>query len=197
MLKQNYLKILYMATLMAFISLSIGCGTKSITAQDNYSVSKDGYGRYGNFCGKGYPYSGKSDPEEDLKFLADIEPYDLLDKACKIHDMCYDETPNNHKLCDDQLTHNLDLIEKNMTSQECQALWATVYDFSSSNNNNFLKAIRSPFFVVGGVLSTLSEAIIKFKGQKIECGRLSSYKKPMYGEEIISKYKTNYTTAKK
>lgn len=194
---QLLVRLLCLVLIILFSQCMIGCGTRSYLAQDEYKVSKNGYGRYGNFCGPGYPDSGTTDPLEDLKFLADREPYDLLDKTCKLHDMCYDEYPQDHAYCDRELVVNLLMMHDRISTRECEMIWTSVFNFAKENDQTALKIIGSPFTLTSELASALAESITHLSGKKIKCGEIDSFNRQFVGEELIYKYKTNNEPAHK
>ena len=101
--------------LMIFAILFIaGCGIKSRNyTYDNESSS--GYGFHGNFCGHDMPNVNARNAEEEISLLSNIDPIDLLDKACKIHDICYIKYEKYKHLCDDQLRENMEIIYKKIS----------------------------------------------------------------------------------
>lgn len=167
---------------LLLIFLIAGCGAKS-----EFTVAKNGYAQYGNFCGPGYPDSGFTNPDDDLKFLAEIEPYDLIDKACKIHDMCYAEHPESHENCDYQLLKNLESIYKKMPVGRCREVVLTI-------GNTFVAKVRpyrldlaiSAFF--RELLNNTFYPFYVLSGKE-PCGKISSYRQKLSGEEIILMYK--------
>lgn len=172
--------------LLVIFSL-VGCGAKNWGAQSEFKVAKNGYAQYGNFCGPGYPDSGLTNPEDDLRFLAEIEPYDLIDKTCKIHDMCYAMFPENHIECDYQLLKNLIDIYPVMPKGRCEEIVLTI-------GNTFVakrKSLRSDLFVsafLREMLNTIFYPLYALSGEA-QCVKMSSYHKKLSGEEIILIYK--------
>lgn len=65
--------------------------------------AKDPY-RYGNFCGPMLPVGLIDIPKDEFtrrgKFIADIEPLDDIDEACKVHDLCYERYGHDTVFCD-------------------------------------------------------------------------------------------------
>lgn len=53
---------------------------------------------YGNFCGPGVPLA-EGDPS-NLQKAAAIKPVDTIDRACKLHDMCYMKFGRDNPECD-------------------------------------------------------------------------------------------------
>lgn len=57
---------------------------------------------YGNFCGPGLPVA-EGNPA-NLREAAAVKPVDTIDRACKLHDMCYMKFGRDNPQCD-QLTY--------------------------------------------------------------------------------------------
>ena len=75
-------------------------------------VPSQGY--YGNFCGPGYPKIAYADTGEELRILHRIQPIDLIDRVCKLHDMCYSRFGNGNTQCDKDFLQNMELIKWKM-----------------------------------------------------------------------------------
>jgi len=79
--------------------------------------------RYGCFCGQNYPniklpaqnsYK-KLNTSQKKRLIAEyykIKPYDNIDKACMLHDICYISKGKNAQTCNDALYNNLSEIKK-------------------------------------------------------------------------------------
>lgn len=188
-------KIMTCMLLLLALILMAGCGTKGVAVKANYPVAKDGYAVYGNFCGPGYPDSGKSDPAEDLVYLAQIEPKDLIDKACKIHDMCYSLYPNNHKECDIFFVRNMDSIKGNMYLDRCNRIHSAVNRAIAAKINPEISLIYIPDLITDGV-SVYMYILTQPGTEHMICGELSMFNPKMIGEELISKYRIKKTPAR-
>ena len=79
--------------------------------------------RYGCFCGQNYPLIEDSSSTSYKKLSHDqkehliaqyykITPYDSIDKACMLHDICYITKGENTQMCNDALYSNLIEIKK-------------------------------------------------------------------------------------
>ncbi|MEA2337943.1 MAG: hypothetical protein QOE82_1950 [Thermoanaerobaculia bacterium] len=65
---------------------------------------------WGNWCGPGYPKPGQNP-----------KPVDVLDEACKAHDLCYEKSGYSACACDQQLVKTVDrLMAKHRDIMHCK-----------------------------------------------------------------------------
>lgn len=95
-----------------------------------------GFALHGNFCGKETPkINAKSDAEE-IKKLEEIVPIDIVDAACKEHDICYLENPSDHEYCDDEIVLHMENMEKKFEDKNCRVLAKSIKLFFDTKNSN-------------------------------------------------------------
>lgn len=95
-----------------------------------------GFALHGNFCGKENPkINAKTDQEEIIK-LDKIIPIDIIDSACKEHDICYLKNPKNHEICDDALSLQMKTMEKKFSDKNCRVLTKAIKLYFDTKNSN-------------------------------------------------------------
>jgi hypothetical protein len=87
-------------------SILFGCAS-SDNHLGNVTDSNISIPYHGNFCGPGIPSLPPSTIEERVKALKAIKPVDILDRICKLHDICYAVNGYRNKKCDDDLVENI------------------------------------------------------------------------------------------
>jgi len=135
-------KILPLITIL-FASLHATPCESPAVADDNLSKKF----HYGCFCGESYPdikhkskksYRVLNDQErqELIEQYQSIDAYDDVDKACKVHDICFIQHAKQAKVCNDNIVKSLtDMKDKfskevddNVTNAQCRDL---AFDISS------------------------------------------------------------------
>ncbi len=91
---------------------------------------------HGHFCGKETPKLDYANAKEEIKILSKIAPIDVIDEACKKHDICYLEKGSGNKSCDDQLVLSMKNMKKKFHNKNCRILSkAIVFYFDTKNYN--------------------------------------------------------------
>jgi hypothetical protein len=91
---------------IAGILLLGGCLTGESTRVTSpfFQPEKGVFYRYGNFCGPQFPrYPEGATNAERISFLQGIPPVDDIDRACKAHDLCYEQQGHDEGRCDRSL----------------------------------------------------------------------------------------------
>ena len=90
--------------------------------------------QYGNFCGKGHPYSPKQ--FDEYQFLLSLKPVDDLDLACKVHDICYLQNGEQKTECDKVLQQDVEHLllngEFSGCEEQCRSVAYKIWYFSFS-----------------------------------------------------------------
>lgn len=85
--------------------LIVGCSTTSSPSYSPHGGSERGIPIHGNFCGQNIPTVNITTPTATINELLAIPAIDVIDEACKKHDICY--VNNEKKKCDHELVNNI------------------------------------------------------------------------------------------
>ncbi len=95
-----------------------------------------GFALHGNFCGKDNPKINAKSNEEEIIRLDKIMPIDIIDSACKEHDICYVSNPSKHDVCDDALVLHMKDMEKKFLDKNCRLLTKAIRLYFDTKNTN-------------------------------------------------------------
>jgi len=96
------------------------------------------YEFHGKFCGDNIPNVSATSKKHEYKLLSEIEPIDVVDQACKRHDLCYLERGENDEICDAELVEEVAYIHKYLETKDCRRFSESiVYYFKVRNDNMF------------------------------------------------------------
>jgi hypothetical protein len=98
---------------------------------------------HGNFCGANLPLINQKTKEEEMYILNNILPIDLIDEACKKHDMCYLDTSSKKSVCDQRLVINIEKFHNKLKDKSCKRLSESIRYFFTLKTDNPLRAIHS------------------------------------------------------
>ncbi|MDF1874720.1 hypothetical protein JHD48_03100 [Sulfurimonas sp. SAG-AH-194-I05] len=102
---------------------------------------------HGKFCGKNTPYFLKQSKTNEADFLKNIEPIDIIDAACKEHDICYVTNGDFNEECDKELVRKARKIEIELEEKSCKMLTGAIIVFFETKNNNFIKVFESDYAI--------------------------------------------------
>lgn len=103
----------------------------------------NGFHFHGNFCGKEVPGVNANSRVEEFRMLNEIVPIDVIDKACKIHDLCYLKNGENNTECDKQLVVNIEKIHDSLEGESCRRLSKSIIYFFTLKTDNPIKVLES------------------------------------------------------
>ena len=98
---------------------------------------------HGNFCGANLPKVTTTDKDEELKILKGIQPIDVIDAACKAHDICYLHSDDRESTCDKKLVEDLKSIHYKLKDQSCKRLSKSIIVFFETKTDNPITVLDS------------------------------------------------------
>jgi uncharacterized protein YceK len=134
------------AVLCCFALLS-GCATtKNPVYQAYVEKEESGWPVHGYFCGKDIPNLPEGSADAQIKYLESIEPIDVIDDACKKHDICFMRNESIHE-CNKKLWGDMNnLIERrrkgenssiSMNTKECDDLVRDIASYAMYHAGGF------------------------------------------------------------
>ncbi|MFT5662129.1 MAG: hypothetical protein ACI9TV_002777 [Sulfurimonas sp.] len=122
---------------------------------------------HGHFCGDNIPNVQANSRDEESRLLKKIEPIDIIDKACKKHDLCYLQRGDESVSCDEELVLDMKNMHDNLASEDCRRFsHSIIYYFKIRNDNSFTllnnhgslkdKAIKFPSTTFRNMMNTAS-----------------------------------------
>ena len=103
----------------------------------------NGFHFHGKFCGKEVPGVNANSKSEEFYMLNEIVPIDVIDKACKEHDLCYLKNGENDTQCDKQLVVNIEKIHDSLEGESCRRLSKSIIYFFTLKTDNAIKVLES------------------------------------------------------
>ena len=107
------------------------------------AIYNDSFHFHGNFCGKNTPSINAKSGEEEIKILKTIKAIDIIDKACKAHDICYIVEGSGSMSCDKKLIATMDEIHDKLESNSCRRLSKSITYFFTIKNDNAIEVFES------------------------------------------------------
>lgn len=98
---------------------------------------------HGNFCGANLPLINKKSKDDEIQILKNIVPVDLIDQACKTHDICYLHTSTKKSVCDQRLVLELKSFNNKLEDRSCRRLNKSIRYFFTMKTDNPLSVIKS------------------------------------------------------
>lgn len=103
----------------------------------------NGFHFHGKFCGKEVPELNANSRQEEFQMLNDMEPIDVIDKACKEHDLCYLKKGDSNKECDKELVAKVDKLHNRLDSESCRRLSKSIAYFFTLKTDNPIEVLDS------------------------------------------------------
>ncbi|MDQ7045795.1 MAG: hypothetical protein Q9M32_07785 [Sulfurimonas sp.] len=120
---------------------------QSILFSNDFEVDLDAkfyeFRFHGNFCGANLPAINTKTKEEEKQLLQRIVPIDLIDQACKEHDICYLQTGTKHSVCDQRLVLNLKKTHNKLEDRSCRRLSKSISYFFTIKTENPITVTQS------------------------------------------------------
>ncbi len=107
------------------------------------AIYNDSFRFHGNFCGKNTPKINASSDKEEIRILKTIKAIDVIDEACKAHDICYLVEGSGSMSCDKKLIARMDAIHDKLESNSCRRLSKSITYFFTIKNDNFIEVLES------------------------------------------------------
>lgn len=98
---------------------------------------------HGHFCGANLPLINTKNKREELQILNKIEPIDLLDAACKEHDICYLEKKTKKSTCDQRLVLDIRKFHNKLENRSCRRLSKSIRYFFTLKTENPITVLHS------------------------------------------------------
>jgi hypothetical protein len=122
---------------------------------------------HGHFCGNNIPNVQANTKDEEYKLLNQIQAIDIIDQACKKHDLCYLQRGDENVSCDEALVVDMKNIHDTLASEDCRRFSHSImYYFKIRNDNSFTllnnhgsikeKAIKLPSTTFRNMMHTAS-----------------------------------------
>lgn len=108
-----------------------------------FGVNSNGFKFHGNFCGDNIPNVNAKSQEEELRLLNAIEPIDIIDKACKKHDICYIQRGRDAVSCDDALVLDMKNIHAKLKDDACKRFSQSIIYYFRIKNDNVVTLLDS------------------------------------------------------
>ena len=108
-----------------------------------FDVNSNGFKFHGNFCGDNIPNVHAKSKEEEFKILSQIEPIDIIDKACKKHDLCYLQRGRDSVSCDNKLVSEMREIHDTLNDDACKRFSQSIIYYFRIKNDNFITLLDS------------------------------------------------------
>lgn len=197
--------ILFSGLLLLLIA---SCGTKNINTKTG-EEGPSSYKFYGNFCGSGHPFVSATSANEELQLLAAIEPIDLIDKACKIHDMCYALYGTSNVECDINFLKNINIANKHIPYKKygskkkknikCERVVDNIRGMMSLKTHFYASRTQKKDIPRGGFKDPITEIpvravfeplfnLLELMGKEGVCTDVKHFGVKMHGEDIIHDY---------
>lgn len=100
--KSQFLLNIFILYATLFIFSSSSSATENVDTLPRPATSEAGFSMHGNWCGPNHP--------KDINNAGD--PIDILDKQCKVHDLCYIEKGEYDCSCDRAMVLDIDNNQK-------------------------------------------------------------------------------------
>ncbi|MDB2562278.1 hypothetical protein N9X61_01600 [Sulfurimonas sp.] len=143
-------------------------------------MKNNGFKFHGKFCGDNIPNVQAQSNEEEYKILSAIEPIDVIDGACKKHDLCYLKRGRDAVSCDEDLVLEVKKIYPKLNDEACQRFSQSIIFYFKTKNDNIVTLLDSG--------DSLSDKIIKLPSV--------SFRNMMNTASISSVAGINYTMTK-
>lgn len=91
---------------------------------------------HGNFCGNNTPKVHAKTTQEEIEALKKIPALDVIDEACKRHDICYLQRGDSDLSCDNELVNDIEAIRKKLEKQNCKILAKAIIIYFDTINYN-------------------------------------------------------------
>ncbi|MBC8237723.1 MAG: hypothetical protein H8E76_05780 [Helicobacteraceae bacterium] len=143
-------------------------------------MNSNGFKFHGNFCGDNIPNVKAKSKEEEFKILSAIKPIDIIDKACKKHDICYLQRGRDAVSCDNELVLEMENIHDKLNDDACKRFSQSIIYYFRIKNDNFITLLDSG--------ESLSDKMIKLPSV--------SFKNAINTAQISSIAGVNYTISK-
>lgn len=122
---------------------------------------------HGKFCGDNIPDVRANSKDEEFRLLSKIEPIDVIDSACKKHDLCYVTRGNDDETCDSELVYEMKNIHDKLETKDCRRFaQSIIYYFKIRNDNPYTlvdnhgslkdKAVKMPSVTFRNMMNTAS-----------------------------------------
>jgi len=109
---------------------------------------------YGSFCGPQYPrFEPGMTRQQRIARIRSIQPVDEIDRACKVHDLCYEQQGHDEIRCDFLIVQGLHTLRLN-TTRACASLaseiilgiwsWKSSRRFVGMSEKEFREFLRDP-----------------------------------------------------
>jgi hypothetical protein len=98
---------------------------------------------HGNFCGKNIPDFDFKNRQEEVELLQKLPAIDIIDEACKKHDICYSQRGEHNLACDNELVAEIQTIKKRLTQKNCKILAKAIITYFDLVNHNPITVIES------------------------------------------------------
>lgn len=167
----------YIITLLLMLS-AVDCPASPSHATSQ-GIKEKGLPIHGQFCGPKIPTLKTASKEDKLSELNRIPPIDLIDNACKHHDICYELNGYFNAECDIQLIDDIgDLLESKTSDMPCIALSIAILHYfkmanpSSSTVGEYADSVIAALAVQGSNIALNTATSVGFSVQK---ATLSAY----------------------
>lgn len=98
---------------------------------------------HGNFCGAKFPLIVNKTKKEELEILKEIQAIDVIDEACKNHDICYLDSKMKKSVCDQRLVLEIKKIDHKLVDRSCRRLAQSINYFFTLKTDNPITVIES------------------------------------------------------
>jgi len=113
------------------------------TSLYSFNLNSNGFKFHGNFCGDNIPNVNAKSKEEEFKLLSAIEPIDIIDKACKKHDICYLQRGRDAVSCDNELVLDMRNIHDKLKDDACKRFSRSIIYYFRIKNDNVVTLLDS------------------------------------------------------
>ena len=153
---------------------------------DEQRAWQSGLAFHGRFCGPGHPWIDPLDPASEREIIVRLQPLDLIDAACKRHDLCYIDEGMFARHCDQRIAARLRQLAQRFESQAGHdplcgriALIAADYFDDGPRRDGTLEQLRSWFedaselpVSMSVVSPELVEVLVGLGPEDLRCGEL-------------------------
>ena len=98
---------------------------------------------HGKFCGNNTPSVAAKTREEEIKLLKEIPAIDVIDEACKKHDICYLTRGDKDLTCDNDLVGEITKIQNKLKKKNCRVLAKAIIIYFDTVNYNPITILDS------------------------------------------------------
>jgi len=106
------------------------------------SLDQNGFKFHGKFCGDNIPNVNAKSIEEEVRLLSKIEAIDIIDRACKKHDLCYLVRGADNKSCDAELVSEMENMHDKLETKDCRRFSKSIIYYFKIRNDNVITVLE-------------------------------------------------------